>query len=91
MDPLLALIVTALLVGVLAFVAALLVRTRQGVLGYVGAGFLGMGLGAWLFALVKVSDPLTVSVAGASVPILATFVGALLILLLFRLAPRVRR
>jgi uncharacterized membrane protein YeaQ/YmgE (transglycosylase-associated protein family) len=90
MDPLVVLLVTALLVGALAFAAALLVRTRQGILGYVGAGFLGAGLGAWLFGLAKVRDPLTVTLAGASIAILATFVGALLVLLVFRLARRVR-
>jgi uncharacterized membrane protein YeaQ/YmgE (transglycosylase-associated protein family) len=91
MDPLLALLVTALIVGLLAFVAALLLRSRQGVLGYVGAGYLGMGLGAWLFGLADFPDPAVVTLAGASIPVLATFVGALIVLLLFRLAGRARR
>jgi len=84
MDALGNLLLHALIVGVIAFVAALLLRTRQGVLAYVGAGFLGEGIGLWLFGLVHVKEPLAVS----SVPVLATFVGALLVFLVIRLVHR---
>jgi uncharacterized membrane protein YeaQ/YmgE (transglycosylase-associated protein family) len=86
----LALLVTALLAGVLAFVAALLLRTRESALGYVGAGILGAGLGGWLFSLFGIADPLVVSVAGATFAVLATILGAFLVLLIVRLLRRVR-
>jgi uncharacterized membrane protein YeaQ/YmgE (transglycosylase-associated protein family) len=91
MDLLLHTLIAALLFGVLAFVAALLLRTRQSVLGYVGAGFIGNGLGLWLFGLAKFPDPLTLPASAGGVAVLATFLGALIVLLLFRLAGRARR
>jgi hypothetical protein len=87
MNELLGVLLTALLVGLIAFVAALLLRARQSALGYVGAGFLGMGIGAWLFSLVDLTDPLVLRLNdfGVVVPVLATFVGSLLVLLVVRL------
>jgi uncharacterized membrane protein YeaQ/YmgE (transglycosylase-associated protein family) len=93
MDLLLSVLLTALIVGLLAFVVALLLRTRQGALGYVGAGWLGMGIGAWIFSLFKLTDPLTIRMSDppVSVPVLATLVGSLIVLLVFSRLPRVRR
>jgi uncharacterized membrane protein YeaQ/YmgE (transglycosylase-associated protein family) len=90
MDLLLHTLIAALLFGVIAFVAALLLRTRQSVLGYVGAGFIGHGLGLWLFSLLKFADPLTLPASAGAVAVLATFVGSLIVLLIFRLVARRR-
>jgi uncharacterized membrane protein YeaQ/YmgE (transglycosylase-associated protein family) len=92
MDALLDLLVTAAVVGVLGFVASLLVRLRQGFFGSIGAGFLGLGVGTWLAGVLKIAkDPVSLTVGGASVPVLYAFVGALIVLLLARLVLRARR
>ena len=85
MTLLLATLLTALIVGLLAFVVALVLRARQSLLGYVGAGYLGMGIGGGLFSLLNVTDPLTIRITDppVSVPVLATLVGALIVVFLF--------
>jgi uncharacterized membrane protein YeaQ/YmgE (transglycosylase-associated protein family) len=90
-DQLLGLLVYALLVALLAFGLSVLLRTRQGALGYVGAGFLGDHLGRWLLSLVKVSDPLVLDLPGGySLGIVGALVGTAIVLLLFRLITRRR-
>ena len=84
MDALVSLLIDALLIGVIAFLAALILRMRQGVLAYVGAGFLGRGIGSWLFEMLHVKDPLVVH----GVPVLATLVGAVLVFLIVKLIGR---
>jgi hypothetical protein len=87
MNALLTVLLTALLIGLIAFVAALLLRTRQSALGYVGGGFLGMGIGVWLFGLLSFTDPATITITSPPVvvPVLATFVGSLIVMLIVRL------
>lgn len=91
-DALLGLLLTVAICALIAFVAALLLRTRQSVLGYIGAGLFGSMLGGWLAGAVKGTTwPGKVDFSGASVHLLWTFVGALILLLIFRYAPRARR
>ena len=89
----LSILLTALIVGLLAFVVALVLKTRQGALGYVGAGYLGMGVGAWLFSLAKFTDPATIRIDDppVAVPVLATLLGSLIVLFLFSRLVRARR
>lgn len=90
-EALVALLLTVAICALLAFLAALLLRTRPSILGYIGAGLFGQGLGGWLGAAVKGTGwPYVLTIGGASVHLLWTFVGALLVLLVFRLAPRAR-
>jgi hypothetical protein len=85
-DALLAVLLTAAICGLVAFLAALLLRTRTSVLGYVGAGLLGKGIGEWLGAALKAMDwPFSISLGGAVVHVLWTFVGALIVLLVAKL------
>lgn len=77
--------------ALIAFVAALLLRTRLPILSLVGAGLFGAALGGWIGGAVGGGGwPMTVTVAGASVHLLWTFVGALLTILVGRVA-RTRR
>ncbi len=91
-DALVGLLLTVAICGLLAFLAALLLRTKQSVLGYVGAGLFGHLLGMWIAGAVHgTAWPYTLSISTASVHLLWTFVGALLILLVFRFVPRAAR
>jgi hypothetical protein len=75
----------------LAFLAGLLLRLRPSWLGPAGAGLLGQGLGAWAEAALASGWPGRVSLAGADVHLLWTFLGALAVLAVARLVPRLRR
>jgi hypothetical protein len=87
-EALIAILLTTAICAGLAFVAALLLKSRFGLLALVGAGLFGQQLGGWLGAAVHGTDwPYTLTVAHASVHLLWTFVGALGVLLLFRLIP----
>ena len=91
-DALVGVLLTALICALLAFLAALLLRTRQSILGYVGAGLLGQGIGSWLAGVVHgTSWPYALTVSSSSVHLLWTFVGALIVLLVFRYVPRTSR
>ncbi len=75
----------------IAFLAALLLRTRLAVLSLMGAGLFGAAIGGWIGGAVGGSGwPGSVTVAGASVHLLWTFVGALLTILVARVG-RTRR
>lgn len=90
-SALLAVLVQAALAALIAFLAALLLRARPPVLSLVGAGLLGAGIGTFLGAAVGgLGWPFTVAVAGASLHVTWTFVGALLTLYVARVA-RTRR
>jgi uncharacterized membrane protein YeaQ/YmgE (transglycosylase-associated protein family) len=81
-DVLVAVLLEAAICALLAFLAAWLLRMRQSVLGYIGAGLLGQGIGSWLAAALNAGGwPVTVDVGSAHVHLLWTFVGALLVLL----------
>jgi hypothetical protein len=82
MSALLSVLLTALLVGLIAFVAAQLLTARQSLLGYVGAGTLGMGIGLWAFSRFSFDDPLTLRMTDPAVtlPVLATLLGSLIVL-----------
>jgi uncharacterized membrane protein YeaQ/YmgE (transglycosylase-associated protein family) len=92
LEALLGVLLTAALCALLAFLAALLLRTRQSILGYIGAGLLGQGIGMWIAAALHTTDwPYTLILGAASVHLLWVFVGALIVLLVFRLVPRSAR
>jgi|GEM_PF-2611316 len=87
----LTIVVFTAICALIAFVAALLLRTRLPVLSLMGAGLFGAALGGWIGGAVGgLGWPQTVTVAGASVHLLWTFVGALLTILVARTA-RTRR
>jgi uncharacterized membrane protein YeaQ/YmgE (transglycosylase-associated protein family) len=87
-DVLIAILLTTAICAGLAFVATLLLKSRVGLLSLIGAGLFGQQLGGWLGAAVHGTQwPYTLVVGGASVHLLWTFVGALGVLLLFRLIP----
>lgn len=91
-DVLIGVLLTAAICGLLAFLAALVLKTRASILGYVGAGLLGRGIGMWLAGLVRGTEwPYALNVSTASVHLLWTFVGALLVLLVFRYVPAQKR
>ncbi|HVG92825.1 MAG TPA: hypothetical protein VND21_00125 [Planctomycetota bacterium] len=91
-EALLALLLAAAICTVLAFLAGLLLRMRPSWLGLLGAGLLGQGLGQWAAAAFGASGwPGRVSLAGADVHLLWTFLGALVVLLVARYVPRLRR
>jgi hypothetical protein len=91
-DGLLALLLAAAICAGLAFLAGLLLRTRPSWLGLLGAGLLGQGLGTWAAGAFGATGwPGRVSIAGADVHLLWTFLGALLVLLVARYLPRLRR
>jgi len=91
-EILLGVLLTAAICGLLAYLAALLLKTRQGLLGYVGAGLLGMGIGMWFAGVIDATSwPYTLIIGSASVHLLWTFAGALLVLFLFRWVPRSAR
>lgn len=90
-SALLAVLVQAALAALIAFLAALLLRSRPPVLSLIGAGLLGAGIGTWIGAAVGgLGWPFTIAVAGASLHVTWTFVGALLTLYVARVA-RTRR
>ena len=92
LEALLALLLTVAICALLAFLAALLLRSRHGVLGYIGAGLFGQGLGSWLASVAQGGGwPGSVTLSGSTVHLLWTFLGALIILLIFRYAPRAKR
>ena len=88
MNDLLAILLVTLITALLAFLAALLLRMRQPVLGYIGAGLLGHMIGLWIGGLVHTSIPGHIEVAGASVHLLWAFIGELLVLLIVKLIGR---
>jgi len=91
-DALLGLLVTVAICALIAFLAALLLRTRTSVLGYIGAGLFGQRLGMWIAGAVKGTEwPYTLTVLDSGVHLLWTLVGALLVLLVFRFVPRSAR
>lgn len=88
-EALLGVLLTAAICGLLAYLAALLLKTRTSVLGYIGAGLLGQGIGMWLAGAVKGTDwPYTLTISSSSVHLLWVFVGALIVLLVVRLVSR---
>ena len=88
-DALVGLLVNTALCALLAFLAALLLRTRQSILAYIGAGLFGQALGMWIAGAVHgTAWPYTLTIATSSVHLLWTFLGALIVLLLFRYVPR---
>jgi uncharacterized membrane protein YeaQ/YmgE (transglycosylase-associated protein family) len=90
-DVLFGLLLYALIVALLAFGLSVLLRTRQGALGYVGAGFLGEHFGSWLLSLVKVTEPVALSLPdGYAVRLVGALVGTAIVLLVFRLVTRRR-
>jgi uncharacterized membrane protein YeaQ/YmgE (transglycosylase-associated protein family) len=91
-DVLLGVLLTAAICALLAFLAALLLKTRLSILGYVGAGLLGQGIGMWIASAARGTTwPYTLAIGASSVHLLWVFVGALLVLLVFRLLPRATR
>ena len=90
-EALLGWLLTAAICALLAFLAALLLRTRMSILAYVGAGLIGNAVGMWLATLVGTSVPGNISVAGANVHLLWAFVGCLLVMLVVKLVGRSRR
>jgi uncharacterized membrane protein YeaQ/YmgE (transglycosylase-associated protein family) len=87
-NDLLAILLVTLICGLLAFLAALLLRMRASVLGYIGAGLLGNMIGLWLAGVIGGNLPGSITVAGATVHLLWTFIAALLILLIVKLVAR---
>ena len=88
LEGLLRFLLAAAICAGLAFVATLILKRRHGVLALVGAGLLGQGIGSWFAGLVHGADwPVVV----ASVHLLWTFVGALLVLFVFRFIPDVTK
>lgn len=91
-DFLLGVLLTAAICALLAWLAALLLKTKQSVLGYIGAGLLGNGIGAWLALATGTGTwPGKVDIGPASVHLLWAFIGILLVLLVVRLVGRARR
>jgi uncharacterized membrane protein YeaQ/YmgE (transglycosylase-associated protein family) len=87
-NDLLGILLVTLITGLLAFLAAMLLRIRQPVLGYIGAGLLGHMIGLWLAGALKANLPGSITLAGATVHLLWAFIGALLILLIVKLLGR---
>jgi len=86
LEALLGILLTTTICALLAFLAALLLRTRQSILGYIGAGLLGQAIGMWIAAAVHATDwPYTLILGASTVHLLWTFIGALIVLLVFRL------
>jgi hypothetical protein len=90
MEALIALLITTAVCAALAWVAALVAKVQLTPLALVGAGLFGMGLGVWLFDALHVSEPLRLALAGASVPVVATAVGSLAVILGVKFVPAVR-
>lgn len=88
MNDLLAILLVTLITALLAFLAALLLRMRQPVLGYIGAGLLGHMIGLWLAGALNANLPGSITLGGATVHLLWAFIGALLILLIVKLVGR---
>jgi uncharacterized membrane protein YeaQ/YmgE (transglycosylase-associated protein family) len=92
LEMLLSILVVALICAVLAFLAALLLRLRLSILGYLGAGLLGSQLGGWLASVFNAGGvPGQISMTGASVHVVWAFVGALLVLLVVKFLPPLRK
>ena len=88
-DALVGILINTALCALLAFLAAMLLRTRQSILAYIGAGLFGQALGMWIAGAVRgTAWPYTLTIASSSVHLLWTFLGALIVLLLFRYVPR---
>jgi hypothetical protein len=91
-EGLLGFLLAAAICALLAFLVAWLLRVRMSVLAYVGAGLLGRAIGLWLARLVKGEGlPGELTFAGASVHILWTLIGTLLVVLVVKLLGRARR
>ena len=91
-EVLLAILLTAAICAGIAFLIGLVLKTRQSVLGYVGAGLLGNGIGVWIAAALGAGHwPGLLTFSGASVHVLWAAVGILLVLLVVRLVSHRRR
>jgi uncharacterized membrane protein YeaQ/YmgE (transglycosylase-associated protein family) len=90
-EGLLSFLLLAAICALLAFLAALLLRTRMSILAYVGAGLIGNAVGMWLAKLIGASVPGDITIAGANVHLLWAFVGCLLVVLVVKLVGRTRR
>ena len=89
LEVLVGVLVNAALCALLAFLAALLLRTRQSILGCLGAGLLGQGIGMWIAVAVRGTGwPCTLKLGAALVHLLWVLVGALLVLLVVRILQR---
>jgi uncharacterized membrane protein YeaQ/YmgE (transglycosylase-associated protein family) len=78
----------------LAFVATFVTKQRRTILALIGAGLLGKELGWWLAEAVHGTDwpiMITWASAGVAVHLLWTFVGAIAVLLVFRIIPSGKR
>lgn len=87
-------IVTWLIIGLIAgMLASLIVHGRYGVFRSIVLGLLGALLGGLLFSVlpIQVSPALQGGITLRWSDMLVSFVGALIILLLFGLLPRFRR
>jgi hypothetical protein len=91
LEGLVGFLVVAAICGLLAFLAALLLRMRMSVLAYVGAGLIGRAIGiALAHAIHGTGWPGNVALMGEGVHLLFTFFGALLVLLIVKLLGRAR-
>ena len=89
LELLVSVLLNAAICALLAALAALLLRMRLSVLAYLGAGLLGQGLGTWLAAATGAGGwPGSIQLGGATVHLLWTFVGALLVLVVAKLVRR---
>ena len=88
-DAFLGFLLATAVCALLAFLAALLLRTRLSVLGSIGTGLLGQGIGSWIAGLVHgMAWPYFLTLTTTGVHLLWTFLGALLVLLIVRYTPR---
>lgn len=91
-EGLFAILGTAAICALLAWIVGLLLKVRPGVLGCIGAGLLGNGLGGWLAAALKVEGlRLRLTIGASSVDLVWTTVGALIVLLVAKFLPRWKR
>ena len=82
------LLAVAALTGAVA--QAIVGNYRAGCLASIGIGFLGALLGIWLAGLFHLPEVFTIDVGGISFPIVWALLGAMILLLIFRV-PRRRR
>lgn len=89
LENLLWILVVAAICGLIAFLAALLLRMRLSVLAYLGAGLLGWRIGIWLANAFHATDwPGHITLGPDSLFLIWTFLGALLVLLVAKLVSR---
>jgi hypothetical protein len=82
------LVLKALVFAVLGFAGAVVWRTRESFLGYLGAGWLGLKLGEWGGAQLGVHDPTEFDIRGQDTPVLFGLAGAIVVMLVVRLFRR---